>query len=223
MLDDKILDRARRLIKVEFAKRRKALPKEVNRVIQEVQDIADTAQCSETFVRVHNVYAREVGTRIKIVFFVLRRVLKTHGSSITNTLATDLKEEVGHYIESTVEEVSENMRRRLSMSMSKSDARHFNFENTKREVKEEFDVEVDLYVDSLLCKLTDTEQEIKRRGKWVLNTQVGELLKSSPSNISANKIAETLNKNYKGEYKPTSGSAVSKTKTWTQRCKKKKK
>lgn len=71
-------------------------------------------------------------------------------------------------------------------------------------------------------KQAGTGPETKRRGKGVLNQQVGELLKSSPSDISAPDIAKTLNKTYVCVYKPTSGSAVSKTENWKQRHKKKK-
>lgn len=158
MLDDKILDRARRLIESRFAERRKALPKEVNRVIAEVQKISGTAQCSGTYEGVHTACTREISTRAKIVFDSLLRVHKIYDSPITNMLAIDLKEEISHYIEAIVEEISKYMIQRLPMS--KSDAHYFDFENIKREVIERISVKVDLYVDSLLCKPAGTGQDI---------------------------------------------------------------
>ena len=57
-------------------------------------------------------------------------------------------------------------------------------------------------------------ETLKKRPEDVLNRQVGEILKSSPSGISASKIAALLNKNYVGEYEPASPCSVGKTENW---------
>jgi len=55
---------------------------------------------------------------------------------------------------------------------------------------------------------------LKKRTDGVLSKQVAEVLKSSPSNISASDIAALLNKKYVGEYEPTSPCSVGKTENW---------
>ena len=55
---------------------------------------------------------------------------------------------------------------------------------------------------------------LKKRPDGELSKQVAEVLKSSPSNISASDIAAILNKKYVGEYEPTSPCSVGKTENW---------
>ena len=69
---------------------------------------------------------------------------------------------------------------------------------------------------------TSTANNKKKRGGNILNQQVGELLKCSPQNISAQKIANTLNITYKDVHYPITGSAVEKTDNWKHRRGKKK-
>lgn len=61
---------------------------------------------------------------------------------------------------------------------------------------------------------------VKKRPEGVLNRQVGELLRSVPSDISASEVAGILNKNYVAEYEPVSPCAVGKTKNWKKYCEK---
>ena len=57
-------------------------------------------------------------------------------------------------------------------------------------------------------------ETLEKRPNGVLNKRVGELLRSSPPDISASEIARILNENYVGEYKPTNPCAVGKTQNW---------
>ena len=57
-------------------------------------------------------------------------------------------------------------------------------------------------------------ETLKKRPDGVLSKQVAEVLKSSPSNISASDIAGLLNKKYVGEYEPVSPCSVGKTENW---------
>ena len=158
MLDGKIFDRARRLIECRFAERRKALSEEVERIMGKL-GFEGCARSSGAFKLVRDACEEEIRTKAEIVWDSIQEVHKALGSSITETLATALKQEVGYHVEAIVEEISKYMIQRLPMS--KSDAHYFDFENIKREVKEKFDVEVDLYVDSLLCIPAETGQKIK--------------------------------------------------------------
>lgn len=57
-------------------------------------------------------------------------------------------------------------------------------------------------------------ETVERRPQGVLNKQVGKILKSSPSDISASEIAKILNENYVGVYQPISPCLVGKTEHW---------
>ncbi len=57
-------------------------------------------------------------------------------------------------------------------------------------------------------------ETLEKRPDGVLSKQVAEVLKSSPSNISASDIAALLNKKYVGEYEPVSPCSVGKTENW---------
>ena len=57
-------------------------------------------------------------------------------------------------------------------------------------------------------------ETLKKRPEGLLDKQVSEILKSSPSDISASDIAALLNKKHIGEYEPTSPCSVGKTNSW---------
>ncbi len=63
-------------------------------------------------------------------------------------------------------------------------------------------------------ELNKQEQTLKKRPDALLSKQVCEVLKSSPSNISAADLATLINDQYVGEYEPTSPCSVGKTENW---------
>ena len=155
-IDDKILDRARRLIKSRFAERRNALPNEVLRRMR-THDL----HSSPTWNSVRAACEEEISTKAKIVWDSIQEVHKALGSPIKETemLRTDLKEEASQHIEIAVSEASELMKKHLS-SMKPS-VRLFDLGNTRHEVIERISVKIDLYVDSLLCRQADTTHKIE--------------------------------------------------------------
>jgi hypothetical protein len=68
-------------------------------------------------------------------------------------------------------------------------------------------------------KQVETEE---KRPQGVLNKQVGKLLRTSGSDISALEIARILNENYVGVYKPITPCLVGKTEHWKKHREKKK-
>ncbi len=162
MLDDKFLNRVRRLIKSRFAEHGKSLSKKVSRIMRK-QQIKKDLYSSHTENLVRAACEEEIRTKDKIVWDSIQEVHKAHGSSITETLRTDLKEEASRHIENAVREASELMAWRLS-SMKPS-VRLLDLDSTKREVIENISVKVDLYFDSLLCKPAETKQDITPN-KW---------------------------------------------------------
>jgi hypothetical protein len=63
-------------------------------------------------------------------------------------------------------------------------------------------------------ELKERTETLKIRPDGLLSKQVSEVLKSSPSNISASDIATIINKKYSGEYEPASPCSVGKTENW---------
>ena len=66
------------------------------------------------------------------------------------------------------------------------------------------------YVE-LLKEQTET---LDKRPDGLLNSQVAEVLKSSPENVSASDLATLINKTDVGEYEPASPCSVGKTESW---------
>ncbi|MCP4258003.1 MAG: hypothetical protein GY774_10815 [Planctomycetes bacterium] len=65
------------------------------------------------------------------------------------------------------------------------------------------------------------EETLDKRPEGQLNSQVAEVLKSSPENISASDLAALINKQEVGEYEPTSPCSVGKTESWKKHHSKK--
>jgi hypothetical protein len=64
-------------------------------------------------------------------------------------------------------------------------------------------------------------ETINKRPEGQLNSQVAEVLKSSPENISASDLAALINKQDVGEYEPASPCSVGKTESWKEHHSKK--
>lgn len=65
-------------------------------------------------------------------------------------------------------------------------------------------------------------ETVEKRPQGLLNKQVGKLLRTSASDISASEIAKILNENYVGVYKPITPCSVGKTEHWKKHREKKK-
>lgn len=70
-------------------------------------------------------------------------------------------------------------------------------------------------------ELTKQEETLDKRSEGLLNSQVAEVLKSSPANISASDLATLINKQDAGEYEPASPCSVGKTESWKEHHSKK--
>ena len=63
-------------------------------------------------------------------------------------------------------------------------------------------------------ELKEQTETLNKRPDGLLNSQVAEVLKSSPENISASDLAALINKKDVGEYEPASPLSVGKTESW---------
>ena len=96
-----------------------------------------------------NACEQEIREKSHIAWECIQETHEAYGSPITETLVTDLKEELNHHIEGAVKEASELMAHRLRFM--KPEPRLIDLESTECEVKKGFGVKVDNYVDSILC------------------------------------------------------------------------
>ncbi len=134
-------------MKLNLRSAREFYLRNLRRIKEEIVTTAGTAQCGATPKLVHAACAREVDIRAKIVWDSIQRAHNAVGSPITETLATDLKEEISHHIEKIVEELSDILSRELCLL--KPPTCYLDLESIKREVSGKIGVKIDLYVDSI--------------------------------------------------------------------------
>ncbi|MFC1737751.1 hypothetical protein ACFL1G_01730 [Planctomycetota bacterium] len=169
MLDDKILNRTRRLIEVRFAKRQKVLPEQVYRILRSLKK-AGMLDSSPGRNRVRAACEQEVRIKAEIVWDSIQKAHKALGSPISNTLATDLKEEAGHSIEDIVKEIS-TVLTRPPVTRLFQESGYLVLEDIKREVGKKIDVEVDLYVDLLTQEPAGEGQKSKYTPEKIKNME----------------------------------------------------
>jgi hypothetical protein len=160
MLDAKILDVTRRLVQVDFKERQKLFPKEISRKKRELQ-IKNELTSGHAIEKIRDICADEVKNRAEVVWRSLVRAHETLGAQLTETLASDLKDEVNHFIEKIVEEVSDLMKKHLRFVGQ--EAENINLDSAKYDAREKMGVEVDLYV----AQLTHGSSEQKGKPKTV--------------------------------------------------------
>jgi hypothetical protein len=147
MLDPKILDRSRRLIKADFVKYQKLFLEEIGRTKRQAQ-IRHIGSSSRMIKQIHDICCNEINTRSEVVWQIFLRVHKTFGSQLTETLGLDLKEEISHYIDKITEEISE------VMSHGSREMQGLDFQSAMDNAREKIYTEIDLYVDELSLKST---------------------------------------------------------------------
>jgi len=190
MLEDNILERARRLIETEFQERRKILPEEILKIKEEM-NYMNALYSGATLKKIHAACAHEVGVRSKIVWDSLKRVHRIIGLPVTNTLASDMKEEISHHINKIMEEISTLMYKQ--MPCSEQDARRHNLDKEKQDNIQKFDVEVDLYVDSLAVESKNSES-VSNGSKMIFishaneDAAFAEIIKTQIDNVFEKKI-----------------------------------
>ena len=90
MLDERILNRANRLIAVAYRERDKQLPLEIGRIELEANKHG-RLHSGTTLIFIHQVYEREVAARGIIIWENLVRIHRTLGSELTDVLREDIK------------------------------------------------------------------------------------------------------------------------------------
>ena len=172
MLDSKILDRARRLIQLQFDQRRKIFQDEIAQIREKM--LSGGVRSGAFLVKIHDTCTQEVAIRAKIVLENIVRAHTAVGSPPTETLAADIKEEGSHFIEKITEEVGEKMA--SEMHFMKREAKHLNLSSAKHVATQELNVEADLYVDSLTVESKNLDSS---------NIKNKELAETQPSQETA--------------------------------------
>lgn len=153
MLDSKILDRARRLIQLQFDQRRKIFQDEIAQIREKM--LSGGVRSGAFLVKIHDTCTQEVAIRAKIVLENIVRAHTAVGSPFTETLAADIKEEGSHFIEKITEEVGKKMA--SEMHFMEREAKDLNLSSAKHVATQELNVEADLYVDSLAAEPQNLE------------------------------------------------------------------
>jgi len=161
--DGKMLDLWRRLVDTEFVKRRKALPRRVNKTLEKFVAIG-AAESGGAYSRVRAAYDSEIDKRAEIVLRILEKVHRKVGSPpITEALQKEVKDRAGGCVEAIVKEVAGCMdERRPAFKLPES---LFDFEDKEREVKEGIDVELDLFFASVVKKPETPPTGKRKKGK----------------------------------------------------------
>ncbi len=190
MLDSKILDRARRLIQTQFRQRRKILPHEISRILEEM-NVVHSLHSGATLKKIHAICAQEVVIRTKIVWENIVRVHKAVGLPLTKTLAVDIKQEVNHFIGKIIEEIGKQMN--SAMHFMERDAHRYNLDDARDSMIQEMDVEADLYVDSLAIEPKNLEF-IDTKAKTIFishaaeDAVLAEIVKTQIDNVFEKKV-----------------------------------
>jgi ribosomal protein L37AE/L43A len=148
MLDPKILDRAIRLTNVIFNGRKEPLVKNVLRIKRKAQ-INGIPISSTVRNQILEICESEVEQRAQIVWENLQRAHETFGSTITENLSTDFKEELSRWIDKIEAEISGMLTKWLSSFKKKIPFVNIDLSSAKKRAMDKVNVEIDLYVDKL--------------------------------------------------------------------------
>lgn len=146
MLEPILLDRLKRLTDVAFAERQNQVPLEIMAVNAEANK-RGMFHSSHRLLQIHSIYAQELGIRVQIVWQSLVRVHRTLGSSVTDSLRSDLKHVIRDYATSIYRELTgllEGAYSGTSITMGKA-----NLDDARDLAVDKHLAEVDVYVDSL--------------------------------------------------------------------------
>ncbi len=148
MLDSLICDRAKRLIEVDFDKRRKLLPADIGHL---KADAARRGMLSSgnTIMSLYNIFARELEIRSVIVWQNIVRAHQNNGAQIADSLRADLKQEVNKYILQAFDELTFSLQRELQNPGLPNVPPQSTLVDAKNHEIAKHDIEIDLYVDSL--------------------------------------------------------------------------
>ena len=144
MLDEKVIERATRLIEVQWNERRNQVPMEISRVKGEA-NTRGVFHSSMTVLQIKDICEREIEIRSVIVWQSLVRVLRLLGGVPQQNLAEDLK----HFVQQRVNEAYEELTRVLSANlMGMMKIEQVSLTPSRDHVIAKHEIEIDLFIDS---------------------------------------------------------------------------
>ncbi len=148
MLNQKLLEIARRSIEVSFEERRSSFNKELSRKMRELQKSGNLPRESSSGAKIiQELCANELKSRAEIVLESLKRAHASFGSQLNKTLAKDLKEEVNNFIEEITQEISAIMSKRSGLAIN--ELKYLALDSAKNLAREKANIEIDHYVNNL--------------------------------------------------------------------------
>lgn len=144
MFSEKFMERANRLIEIQFAERRKQIPVEISTVKSKHAAIG-ALHSSTTVLHIKEICEREIEIRAVIAWQSLIRVLQTLGHESSDDIAGDLKQFMRESINSSYAELTHLLGQNL-MNMMKLE--QVAMEGARDHVIAKHEIEIDLYVDT---------------------------------------------------------------------------
>ena len=146
MFSQKFLERANRLIDIQFDERRKQVPFEIS-MVKEEHNARGVLRSSMTVVRIKEICEREIEIRAILAWQSLVRVLQTLGIQSSDDIAVDLKDFLRESINSSYAELTQILRQNL-MNMNMMTIEQVSLEEARDHVIAKHEIEIDIYVDT---------------------------------------------------------------------------
>jgi len=162
MLDQSLLNDARGIITPAIRRRRDPLSARVSTVIQEMVNRGMSTNSGTTQL-IHQLIAEELIARNKLAWDSLERTHSTYGSPITQTLASDLKHEVGIHRFEAKTELDSILRKEIMRTWPNAHQSYpvsLNLERAVYDAESETDGLINLYVAGL------KQQQVSRDQNW---------------------------------------------------------
>jgi len=142
MFSEKFLERANRLIDIQFVERRKQVPLAISKVKNE-HNARGVLRSSMTDARIKEICEGEIEIRAILAWQSLVRVLQTLGIQSSDDIAVDLKEFLSAVINSSYAELTQILSQNLMNMMT---TEQVSLEEARDHVIAKHEIEIDIYV-----------------------------------------------------------------------------
>jgi hypothetical protein len=146
MLNDKIRERTSKLIVSQYAEREEPLGNDLARAKADFS-MHNAFHSSHMQLALQRIIARELEIRAMLAWESIVRVFETLGSKVTDTLKDDLQKELFKYVDDQYSVLSKQLNKEISL-IDKHSKR--SLAEILKQIKNKHEVEIELYVDSLL-------------------------------------------------------------------------
>ncbi len=151
MLDSKTLDFTRRLIQADIKKHRESFYKELSQTKRKLQHSGNSPETSSRGKKIiFELFTQELEVGASIAWRNLQRAHKALGAQITETLASNLKEAMTHFLSEITKELLELMVKQPCFA--KDGSANSNLYLAENGAREKINIEIELYASNLMQK-----------------------------------------------------------------------